>query len=43
MHENCDCFEFHDTGFSLRRLHMGGGGQLQEDKVLMGGHMRGDS
>ena len=29
------------TGFSLGRLHMGGG-QVQGDKALMGGLMRGD-
>ena len=29
------------TGFSLGRLHMGGG-QVQGDKALMGGLMKGD-
>ena len=32
---------FDPPGFSLGRLHMGGG-QVQGDKALMGGLMRGD-
>ena len=44
---NCHSY-VHRSGFSLGRLHMGGfvtpygGGQVQGDKALMGGLMRGD-
>ena len=44
---NCHSY-VHTSGFSLGRLHMGGfvtpygGGQVQGDKALMGGLMRGD-
>ena len=30
-------FRFIESGFSLGRLHMEGGGQVQGDKALMGG------
>ena len=44
IHPNMSCTEllhFVSTGFSLGRLHMGGGGTSAGDKVLIGGTRKG--